>query len=95
VERELIQALAERGYEPYDDETIRLRKCPFDSIAAENRDLVCGMNLAVMEGAIDALTTRPCVLVSIRAPASAASRSRTDRCPGPIRVLHDSRLRTP
>lgn len=59
VKRELIQALAERGYEPYDDEgTIRLRNCPFDSIAAENRDLVCGMNLAVMEGAIGALTNK-------------------------------------
>ena len=56
--RKVVGALAERGYEPYDDDgTIRLRNCPFDSIAAENRDLVCGMNLAVMEGVIEALPT--------------------------------------
>jgi predicted ArsR family transcriptional regulator len=52
-------ALAERGYEPYDDDgTIRLRNCPFDSIAADNRDLVCGMNLAVMEGVVETLPTK-------------------------------------
>lgn len=58
-ERTLMEALAERGYEPYDDEgTIRLRNCPFDSIAAHNRDLVCGMNLAVMEGITKVLPTK-------------------------------------
>jgi predicted ArsR family transcriptional regulator len=59
----LVDVLAERGYEPYDDDgTIRLRNCPFDSLAAEHRDLVCGMNLAVMEGATESLgasTVRP------------------------------------
>jgi predicted ArsR family transcriptional regulator len=45
------QALARRGYEPYDDAdgTIRLRNCPFDRIAAQHRDLVCGANLAMLE----------------------------------------------
>jgi predicted ArsR family transcriptional regulator len=58
VERRLVEALAERGYEPYEDEgTIRLRNCPFHSIAADNRDLVCGMNLAVMKGVTRALGT--------------------------------------
>jgi predicted ArsR family transcriptional regulator len=59
----LVDVLAERGYEPYDDDgTVRLRNCPFDSLAADHRDLVCGMNLAVMEGATEALgasTVRP------------------------------------
>jgi predicted ArsR family transcriptional regulator len=47
----LRQALALRGYEPYDDAdgTIRLRNCPFDRIAAHHRDLVCGANLAMLQ----------------------------------------------
>lgn len=52
----LVDVLAERGYEPYDEAgTIRLRNCPFDALAADHRDLVCGMNLAVMQGATEAL----------------------------------------
>jgi predicted ArsR family transcriptional regulator len=54
----LVEVLVERGYEPYyDDGTIRLRNCPFETLAAEHRELVCGMNLAIMEGAADALPT--------------------------------------
>jgi predicted ArsR family transcriptional regulator len=54
----LVDVLEERGYEPFDDDgTIRLRNCPFDSLAAEHRDLVCGMNLAVIEGASETLGT--------------------------------------
>jgi predicted ArsR family transcriptional regulator len=46
------QALAARGYEPYEDVdgTIRLRNCPFDRIAAHHRQLVCGSNLAMLQG---------------------------------------------
>jgi predicted ArsR family transcriptional regulator len=50
------QALANRGYEPYDDDgTIRLRNCPFDRIAARHRQLVCGANLAMLQGLADHL----------------------------------------
>jgi predicted ArsR family transcriptional regulator len=59
----LRDVLAARGYEPYDDDgVVRLRNCPFHTLAAQHRDLVCGMNLAVLEGMIDALgadTIRP------------------------------------
>jgi predicted ArsR family transcriptional regulator len=58
----LHQALAERGYEPYEDAdgAIRLRNCPFDRIAAGHRELVCGANLALVEGLADQLgTARP------------------------------------
>jgi predicted ArsR family transcriptional regulator len=50
------QALADRGYEPYEeaDGTIRLRNCPFDRIAARHRQLVCGANYAMLQ----ALTER-------------------------------------
>jgi len=49
------QALAARGYEPYDDAdgTIRLRNCPFDRIAAGHRELVCGANQAMLQGLTD------------------------------------------
>jgi predicted ArsR family transcriptional regulator len=51
------QALADRGYEPYADAdgAIRLRNCPFDRIAAGHRQLVCGANLAMLQGFTDRL----------------------------------------
>jgi predicted ArsR family transcriptional regulator len=43
--------LAERGYEPFEDEgVLRLRNCPFGRLAEAHRDLVCQANLAFMEG---------------------------------------------
>jgi len=53
----LHAALAARGYEPYEDDegTIRLRNCPFHRLAAEHTDLVCGMNLAFVEGLVEGL----------------------------------------
>src|SRR6266516_3714790 len=53
----LRQTLASRGYEPYDDSdgTIRLRNCPFDRIAAQHRELVCGANLAMLQRLADQL----------------------------------------
>jgi predicted ArsR family transcriptional regulator len=53
----LRRVLASRGYEPFDepDGTIRLRNCPFDRIAARHPELVCGINLAMLEGLADQL----------------------------------------
>jgi predicted ArsR family transcriptional regulator len=53
----LRQALAAHGYEPYGeaDGTIRLRNCPFDRIAANHRNLICGANLAMVRGLADHL----------------------------------------
>jgi predicted ArsR family transcriptional regulator len=74
----VVEALAERGYEPFEDEQgdIRLRNCPFSRLAADHRDLVCGMNHALLEGLLDgadrtdlvaALEARPgCCCVAIR-----------------------------
>ena len=51
----LHDVLAGRGYEPYDDDgAMRLRNCPFQTLSAQHRDLVCGMNLAILEGMVDA-----------------------------------------
>jgi predicted ArsR family transcriptional regulator len=51
------RALSERGYEAYDsdDGDIRLRNCPFHRLAEEHRDLVCGANLALLQGLVDQL----------------------------------------
>ena len=57
----LHQALADRGYEPYDDPdgTIRLRNCPFDRIATHHRELVCGANHAMLQALTDHLDGNP------------------------------------
>lgn len=52
--RELSTAaelLASRGYEPFDDDgVLRMRNCPFHALAETYPPLVCGMNLALLEG---------------------------------------------
>jgi predicted ArsR family transcriptional regulator len=59
------RVLASRGYEPFGDAdgTIRLRNCPFGRIAAQHPELVCGANLAIVQGLVDQLggdhTIRP------------------------------------
>jgi predicted ArsR family transcriptional regulator len=55
------QALAARGYEPYEDVdgTIRLRNCPFDRIAARHRQLVCGANHAMLQALTDQVDGDP------------------------------------
>ena len=55
------QALAARGYEPYDgpDGTIRLSNCPFDRIAAQHRQVVCGANHAMLQALTDQLDGDP------------------------------------
>ena len=57
----LRQALAARGYEPYDDAdgTTRLRNCPFDRIAAHHRQLVCGANHTMLQGLTEQLDGDP------------------------------------
>ncbi len=52
----LLEVLAVGGYEPHDAAgEIRLGNCPFRPLVDQHRQLVCGMNLAMTEGLIDAL----------------------------------------
>jgi predicted ArsR family transcriptional regulator len=53
----LVEILARRGYEPVEDEagTIRLGNCPFHRLARDHRDIVCGMNQALLEGVLTGL----------------------------------------
>jgi predicted ArsR family transcriptional regulator len=50
-------ALARHGYEPRrgDDGVIRLRNCPFHQLAEHHKDVVCGMNLGLIEGIVAGL----------------------------------------
>lgn len=82
----LEQVLAERGYEPFRDAdgVVRLRNCPFDRLADAHREMVCGMNLALLEqaaaspkGTIKAiLDPRPglCCVALMRNPKGAGKR---------------------
>jgi predicted ArsR family transcriptional regulator len=56
---DLSGALAEQGYEPRrgEDGVIRLRNCPFHQLAEHHRDVVCGMNLGLIEGILTGLGT--------------------------------------
>jgi predicted ArsR family transcriptional regulator len=52
----LVNLLDRLGFQPFrDGEVIRLRNCPFDSLARDHRDLVCGMNLELMRGVVAGL----------------------------------------
>ena len=52
-------ALTYQGYEPCrgGDGVIRLRNCPFHHLAERHREVVCGMNLALIEGLTEGLGT--------------------------------------
>ncbi len=82
-------ALREHGFEPWQDETgiVRLRNCPFHQLAASHPGLVCGMNLALIEGlatglgaremapALDPGQGRCCVVIGTGRPAGEARRT--------------------
>jgi predicted ArsR family transcriptional regulator len=66
--RRLAEVLERNGYEPRFDESgteLAMANCPFDRLAREHTDLVCGMNLALVEGAVDALGCRGAVTASL------------------------------
>ncbi len=50
-------ALAHHGFEPWRDTdgTVNLANCPFHHLAAQYTELVCGMNLALINGLVDGL----------------------------------------
>lgn len=82
---DLIAALRSCGYRPAvsDDDTVILRNCPFHAVAEDHTEVVCGLNLRLIEGIVEGSrdrTARPrlephptrcCVVVHRRA----ASRS--------------------
>jgi predicted ArsR family transcriptional regulator len=54
------ELLSAEGYEPrLERDTLVLDNCPFARIAEEHRDLVCGMNHALVEGVLEAVGLPP------------------------------------
>ncbi len=52
---DLLEVLDRHGFRPTgDDGTVWLRNCPFHRLAREHTELICGMNLALLEGLVDA-----------------------------------------
>jgi predicted ArsR family transcriptional regulator len=56
----LWDALRLRGYEPVEDEhgAVRPRNCPFETIARQCPDVVCGLNLRLLQGLLKGLDLR-------------------------------------
>lgn len=53
------EALAGHGYEPYrEGDDLRLRNCPFHALAEAHRQLVCGMNVALVDGVVDGVAAQ-------------------------------------
>ena len=51
----LVEQLEDHGYEPRrEGPEVRLGNCPFHALAGRHRELVCGMNLALLEGFVEA-----------------------------------------
>jgi predicted ArsR family transcriptional regulator len=52
----MTEALDEYGYEPRDEpDGLTMANCPFDALAKDYTDLVCGMNLDLMGGLVEGL----------------------------------------
>ena len=81
VRSALLDVLREHGYEPrVVDHGVVMANCPFHALAQQSTDLVCGMNLHVMEGARSAVNLPTGELVP-----------RLDPDPGRCCVTFDSR----
>jgi predicted ArsR family transcriptional regulator len=75
----LAELLRSRGYEPYNPagDLLRLGNCPFHAVAARHPQLVCALNLALLEGVLAGLGDDPmravlapqegCCCVAVRA----------------------------
>jgi predicted ArsR family transcriptional regulator len=87
--RDIGNVLRAHGFEPWqdDDGIVRLRNCPFHRLAASHPRLVCGMNLALIEGLVAGLGTggmypaldprpgRCCVVIGAGPPAGETRRT--------------------
>lgn len=84
------------GFQPVlRDGEVALRNCPFDTVAVAHPELVCGMNLAVVDGLITGLRTtaiaarlapepgRCCVVVTAAEPSPRRRRWPAGPAPGP------------
>jgi predicted ArsR family transcriptional regulator len=50
----VLHLLEEHGFEPRAEaDDVVLVNCPFHTLARDNPDLICGMNLRLLEGVLD------------------------------------------
>jgi predicted ArsR family transcriptional regulator len=79
----MAEVLGELGYEPrVEDDEMRLANCPFERLAAEHRDLVCGLNLTFVTSVGERLGCTDVEVSSHRAgPGCCARVSTTDAAP--------------
>ena len=55
----VLKLLQQLGFEPRrEGDRLVLRNCPFDELARANRDVVCGMNRALLTGVLSGLSLR-------------------------------------
>ena len=54
---DVLALLSEQGYQPFVDAdgVIRMRNCPFRALSSTQPELICGMNLGLIEGLLDGL----------------------------------------
>ena len=61
----LSESLDAYGYEPRrEGSALRLTNCPFHTLAESHRELVCGMNLSLVQGVVEGMEVRdlvPCL----------------------------------
>lgn len=78
---EVTATLEAEGYEPrVEDGRVVLANCPFHSVAESQRQLVCGMNLALLDGLVDGM-------------GATRLRARLDPIPGRCCVVVEGRQR--
>jgi len=74
--------LAAHGYEPRrHDGTVTLANCPFHALSSDHTDLVCGMNLALMDAVVARLGESKLTATLDSPPAAAVWCSRPADAP--------------
>jgi predicted ArsR family transcriptional regulator len=77
--RQLGSVLEQAGYEPRIDDTgMTLTNCPFDRLASVHAELVCGMNLALVDAVAERLGCTEVVAELDPAPPNCCVRVRTE-----------------
>ena len=77
----LAEVLAGYGYEPKidDDGEMRLRSCPFHTLADQNREIVCGLNRELVAGVVEGIGSRTVDAVLAPEPGQCCVRLRPRR----------------
>lgn len=76
----VLQVLEAQGFEPRDDDgAVVLANCPFHTLARTHTDLVCGMNLSLLDGVLEGVPSAGLVADLQPEPGRCCVRLRPDR----------------